>query len=169
MRSRTPARVPTPLHFFFGTLYQHIVFLCSLLILFFQITFPSRIPTAPLTKIYRKGEIKYFKVVSENVCKLEANVEEMASAVGYLTFRWYPRKRLTTGRQIRTRTMQPSLSIWLYYLESFFFISCFFPAFFPLCLFVLLGYTCGDLGTFVAICVQVYYEKIDVFKLYQIL
>ena len=42
---------------------------------FFEVTFP----TAPHTEVTEKGEIKYSKVVRENVRKLEAYVEEMAS------------------------------------------------------------------------------------------
>ena len=45
------------------------------LIFFLEVTFP----TAPHTEVTEKGEIKYSKVVHENVRKLEAYVEEMAS------------------------------------------------------------------------------------------
>jgi len=45
------------------------------LFLFFEVTFP----TAPHTEVTEKGEIKYSEVVRENVRKLEAYVEEMAS------------------------------------------------------------------------------------------
>ena len=41
----------------------------------FVVTFP----TAPHTEVTEKGEIKYLKVVCENVHKLMAYVEEMAS------------------------------------------------------------------------------------------
>jgi len=41
----------------------------------FVVTFP----TAPHTEVTSKGEIKYSKVICENVRKLEAYVEEMAS------------------------------------------------------------------------------------------
>ena len=59
-----------------GALSQHLGFLCSSLIFFFfQVTFP----TAPHTEVTEKGEIKYSEVVRENVRKLEAYVEEMAS------------------------------------------------------------------------------------------
>jgi hypothetical protein len=43
--------------------------------LVFEVTFP----TAPHTEVTEKGEIKYSEVVRENVRKLEAYVEEMAS------------------------------------------------------------------------------------------
>ncbi len=43
--------------------------------LFFIVTFP----TAPHTEVTEKGEIKYSEIVRENVRKLEAYVEEMAS------------------------------------------------------------------------------------------
>ena len=54
---------------------SHLVFLFSSLILFFfEVTFP----TAPHTEVTEKGnsEIKYSKVLRENVRKLEAYVKE---------------------------------------------------------------------------------------------
>jgi fatty acid synthase subunit beta len=40
---------------------------------------PVTFPTAPKTEVTAKGDIVYSEVVRENVCKLEAYVEEMAS------------------------------------------------------------------------------------------
>ena len=42
----------------------------------FIVTFP----TAPHTEVTEKGKIKYSEIVRENVSKLEAYVEEMASS-----------------------------------------------------------------------------------------